>query len=532
MKILFAIKNLSCYIGVFLIVTISNCQKKATATIAVVPSVVNNFAGPTYPDNYTSFEDYGYRDQWNLANVHDPTVEKCGEYYYMYSTDASYGNVLDVHGHFPYRRSKDLVNWSFLGTAFSEIPAWVKDSMNNKRARMNPALPPIDNPNFGCWAPYVKKVGNIYRMYYAIVITNPIVGTDNNLSWKERAFIGLAESNDLATNIWTDKGMVVCSEPDSVNTYYRTGANDWNAYYKFNAIDPTFIITPEGEHWLIYGSWHTGIAALKLNPVTGKPDKLETIADYGVRIAGRGNVTADRWQALEAPEIIYNPLTGYYYLFVAYDGLSVAYNTRVSRSKNITGPYIGIDNAIVTNGAECWPMVTHPYSFNNSPGWVGISHCSVFQNPDTKQWFYASQARFPKNVPGINASNAIMLGNVRAIDWTDDGWPVVQPERYGGVPKTILTNQSIVGNWEQITLNYQYQTMQLSKMITLTADKKITGAMSGGWSFDNATNKLNINGTIFKVSDAWDWEAFPRTVTLSYAGLTPAGISIWGKKVP
>ena len=533
-------KKLFYSLPVILMIAFIGCQKKAVETPVVVPPVVpiivpppvSNFAGPVTPDNYTAYADYAYRDQWNLANVHDPTVEKCGDYYYMYSTDASYGNSLEGHGHFPYRRSKDLINWNFSGTAFSVVPAWVKDSMNNKRARMNPALPPINNPDYGCWAPYVKKVGNIYRMYYAIVITNPITGTDNNTSWSERAFIGLAESNDLATNIWTDKGMVVCSEPDGVNTYYRSGGGDWNAYYKFNAIDPTFNITPQGEHWLIYGSWHTGIAALKLNPATGKPDKLETINDYGVRIAGRGNVNVARWQALEAPEIIYNAVTGYYYLFVAYDELSVAYNTRVSRSKNITGPYVGIDNASVTTGAECWPMVTHPYSFNNSPGWVGISHCSVFQNPDTKQWFYASQARFPKNVPGINASNAIMLGNVRDIDWTDDGWPVVQPERYAGVPKTILTDQSIVGNWEQITMNYQYQTMQFSKTITLTADKKITGAFTGGWSFNSTTNSLNINGTIVKVSDAWDWEAFPRVVTLSYAGLTPGGISIWGKKVP
>ncbi|MFT3680230.1 MAG: arabinan endo-1,5-alpha-L-arabinosidase [Ferruginibacter sp.] len=494
-------------------------------------SIKDTFPGPTYADNYIPISGWASRSAWNLANVHDPTVAKSGDYYYMYQTDASYGNVHDGHGHYPYRRSKDLVNWEFMGAAFADVPAWVKDSLNNKRARMNPVLPPITNPTYGFWAPCIRKVGDKYRLYYSVVVTDPIVGTDFNTSWTERAFIGLAESDDLASNVWTDKGMVVCSEPDGVESYVRSGAGDWNAYFKFNAIDPSFIVTPGGEHWLIYGSWHTGIAALKVDPATGKPSKLESINDYGVRIAGRGNISNNRWQALEAPEIIYNEATGYYYLFMAYDELSVAYNTRVARSKNITGPYTGIDGGDVTNGAECWPVLTHPYGFNNHTGWVGIAHCAVFQNPVTKEWFYASQARLPKDVPGINASNALMMGQIRKIEWTEDGWPLVMPERYAGVPTSSITAQSLVGNWEQITLQYQYQVIQHSVNIKLTADYKVSGAVTGGWSFDSAKKILDINGNKYKVSDAWDWEAATRKVTLTYAGLTPSGVSVWAKKL-
>jgi len=510
-----------------LLIIVSGCKKKDK----VQPEVVVTFPGPTYPDNYTSISSWSVRSEWNLANVHDPTVEKCGDYYYMYQTDASYGNVLDGHGHFPYRRSKDLVNWEFMGTVFTDAPAWVKDSLNNKRARMNPALPAIQNPNYGFWAPCVRKVGNKYRLYYCIVVTNCIVGSDPSVSWSERAFIGLAESDDLATNTWADKGMVVCSEPDGVVSYVRNGSSDWNGYFKFNAIDPSFIITPEGEQWLIYGSWHSGIALLKLNSATGKPEKLVNLNDYGTRIAGRGDVSTNRWQALEAPEIIYNEGTGYYYLFMAYDELSVAYNTRLARSRNINGPYLGIDGANVTDGAECWPMLTHPYKFNNHTGWVGISHCAIFRNPETNEWFYASQTRLPVGVPGINVSNAVMMGQVRSIQWTQDGWPVVMPERYAAVPKTTITDQSLVGKWEQITLEYQYQTMQTSSILTLSSDKKVSGSVTGTWSFDSAKGILTINGNPFIVSDAWDWEALPRKVTLSYAGLTSTGRSVWAKKV-
>ncbi|MFV8361686.1 arabinan endo-1,5-alpha-L-arabinosidase [Flavobacterium sp. LS1P3] len=533
------LSTLVLYLTPFLIaVSISSCSgddpasdPTPTPTPVPVPTPTpSTFAGPTYPDNYTPISSWSNRSQWNLANVHDPSVEKCGEYYYMYQTDASYGGAADGQGHFPYRRSKDLITWEYMGAAMTQAPAWVKDSLNNKRARMVPALPAITNPRYGYWAPYIKKVGSKYRMYYSIVVDEPIIGADFTYSWSERAFIGLAESNDLATNVWVDKGMVVCSEPDGAKPYSFTGTRNWeNAYFQFNAIDPTFTITPQGEHYLIYGSWHSGIAALKLNPITGKPDQLKTLSDYGTRIATRNR--ASRWQASEGPEIIYNENTGYYYLFLAYDGLDVPYNTRVARSRNIMGPYLGINGADVTNGADAWPMLTHPYSFNNHTGWVGFSHCSIFQNPETKEWFYASQARLPEGVPGINVSNAVMMGHVREIQWTEDGWPVVAPERYAGVPKTTVTEASFIGTWEQITMNYQYKVIQKSATIYLTADKKVSGGATGSWSYDSTNKTLTVNGVKCKVSDAWDWERATRKVTITYSGFTTAGAPVWGKKI-
>ena len=137
----------------------------------------------------------------------------------------------------------------------------------------------------------------------------------------------------------------------------------------------------------------------------------------------------------------------------------------------------------------------------------------------------------PKDVPGINASNALMMVQVRSIQWTEDGWPVVMPERYAVVPKSTITEQSLVGNWEQITLQYQYQVIQRSASVVLTADKKVSGSVSVVWSFDDTKSLLTINGNKYIVTDAWDWEVSTRKVTLTYAGLTPAGVSIWAKKL-
>lgn len=493
--------------------------------------LLDDFSGPIYPDDYTPISSWDQRSNWNLANVHDPSVIKDGDFFYMYQTDASYGNAHEAGGHYPVRRSADLVNWEHMGSVFESAPSWVKDSLNSMRANMEPALPPIENPSYGFWAPHIAKAGSTYRLYYSVVVTNPILGDDGTKYWTERAFIGLAESNDLSSNNWEDKGMVIYSVADGEETYERDGGDDWSGYFKFNAIDPSYIITPEDEHWLIYGSWHSGIAAVELDPVTGKPSELNKTEDFGTRIAGRGDVNRNRWQGLEAPEIIYNEETGYYYLFLAYDELSQAYNTRVARSKEITGPYLGIDGGNVTEGAEAYPLLTHPYKFKGHYGWTGFSHCSIFRDPDTGDWFYSSQGRLPPGIPGINVSNAVMMGHVRELYWTQDGWPVVAPQRYAGVPDITITKADIEGKWEVITLEYQYQVLQQSTTIELNEDYSVSGGTGGSWAFDERTQTLTINGVDLIVDSAWDWEAKPRRTTVTYAGLTPSGRSKWGKKV-
>ncbi len=139
---------------------------------------------------------------------------------------------------------------------------------------------------------------------------------------------------------------------------------------------------------------------MQLNPETGKTLKelpksygtADEIAPYGKLIFTRTN--GSRWQGAEAPEVVYHD--GYYYLFLAYDGLDVPYNTRVLRSKNVDGPYETMNNRVTNaaNGAGGNPTVlTHPYKFSQGYGWVGISHCAVFDD-GAGNWYYVSQQRF------------------------------------------------------------------------------------------------------------------------------------------
>ena len=512
--------------------------------ISVTP-LADQLAGykaPAYVDNYVNMAGWGNRSKWNLANVHDPTVMRADDgYYYMYQTDASYGNAHEQGGHFHCRRSKNLVDWEYLGGTMQGAPSWVKEKLNEIRAKQG--LDPIDNPTYGYWAPCARKVeSGLYRMYYCIVVDNYIkTGKANTAanfdgSWTERAFIGMMETSDPASNNWEDKGFVICSSSDKgMNGWTRPNTNNWEGYFYFNAIDPTFVITPEGEHWLIYGSWHSGFAAVQLNPETGKT--LKELGDpwatsaaglaangYGKRIWTRTN--GSRWQGSEAPEIVYHD--GYYYLFMAYDALDVPYHTRVARSKTIDGTYSGD------------ALLTHPYKFADGYGWVGISHCAVFDD-GLGNWYYASQGRFPANANNNPWSNALMMGHVRSIRWTEDGWPVAMPERYGAVPQAPITEEEIAGQWENITLTYQYGTQRPSVNITLNADYTVSGSPFNGlkWSWDAGKRILTIGTYKLYVQREVDWEAGSesssthsgRKATIVYAGYGASRTTTyWGKK--
>lgn len=540
----------------------------ATTGAQTLEEQLASYEAPTYDDNYTAIAGWENNSKWNLANVHDPSVMLAEDgYYYMYQTDASYGNAHEGHGHFHCRRSKDLVNWEYLGATMEEAPAWAVEKLNEYRNEMINAegkkLDPIkaEDISYGYWAPVVRKVNNgLYRMYYSLVIDNYIkTGKKNTAenfdhSWTERAFIGLMETSNPASNQWEDKGMVVCSSSDKPNTeangWGRRGTGDWNAYFKFNAIDPTYTITPEGKHWLIYGSWHSGFAALEVNPSTGmpltplaKPWTVEgnSIDSFGKLVATRGT-SSNRWQASEGPDVIYNPQTQKYYMFMAYGQLAVAYNTRVVRADRPEGPYVDMQGNSATAGIEMLPVVTAPYKFSNSNGWVGISHCGIFDDGQGN-WYYTSQGRFPVDVPGINASNAIMMGHVRSILWTEDGWPIVMPERYGAVPKVAIAKEELEGNWELIQMKPTAQnstndgnaTQYESKVITLGADGKVTSEAWGNdqtWSFDAAKNMISIGNNKIYIQREVDWEASPRVATIVGGGYQDNGATTnWMKKI-
>lgn len=75
-----------------------------------------------WADDYSPLSSMENYQLWGTYNVHDPSCHKIGDYYYMYSTDAIFReNRKEAKekgvplGFIQMRRSKDLVNWEFLG---------------------------------------------------------------------------------------------------------------------------------------------------------------------------------------------------------------------------------------------------------------------------------------------------------------------------------------------------------------------------------------------------------------------------------
>lgn len=515
---------------------------------------------PTYADDYSSISGWDNHLNWNLANVHDPSVVYWTDgYYYMWGTDASYGNAHEGHGHFQGKRSRNLVDWEYVpGIFFDQTrPVWILEKVNEILKAAGQPATTASELQLSYWAPVVRKITvdgqTKIRMYYSMPVDNPKLGGNQGVP----ALIGMCETANPYSGIWEDKGFVTCSSSDKELNAANLSATQWGGFFYYNGIDPTYIVTPEGEHWLIHGSWHSGFAALQVDPSSGKPLTAITSSDpwcgsadevqknFGVNISSR--LANNRWQASEGPEVVYKD--GYYYLFMAYDELSVAYNTRVVRSTSITGPYVDITGRNNTNGrGDCYPIVTHPYKFKGHSGWVGISHCAIFpKNGDanSSEWFYMSQGRLPANTNGNATSNAIMMGHVRRLVWApasasalDDKWPIALPERYAAVPDYgALTKDSLVGKWEHINLEYNYQVQDESSYINLNADGSVTTeagepTLGGQWSYDAERKLIIIGDAALCVEREVDWEASPRRVTKVYAGIGQDGKTTWwGKKV-
>lgn len=205
----------------------------------------------------------------------DPSIIK-GEdgYFYLYATE-------DIRN-LPIHRSKDLVNWEFVGTAFTD------------------ATRPDFEPEGGIWAPDINKIGDKYVLYYSMSVWGG--------EWT--CGIGCAVS-DRPEGPFKDCGMMFRSNGIKVQ----------------NSIDP-FYIEDKGHKYLFWGSFR-GIYAIELSEdglslkSGSSPVQIAGTAYEGTYIHKRG---------------------GYYYMFASIgsccEGLKSTYTTVVGRSTSLFGPYL------------------------------------------------------------------------------------------------------------------------------------------------------------------------------------------------
>lgn len=205
----------------------------------------------------------------------DPSIIK-GEdgYFYLYATE-------DIRN-LPIHRSKDLVNWKFVGTAFTD------------------ATRPDFEPEGGIWAPDINEIGDKYVLYYSMSVWGG--------EWT--CGIGCAVA-DRPEGPFKDCGMMFRSNGIKVQ----------------NSIDP-FYIEDNGHKYLFWGSFR-GIYAIELSEdglslkSGSSPVQIAGTAYEGTYIHKRG---------------------GYYYMFASIgsccEGLKSTYTTVVGRSTSLFGPYL------------------------------------------------------------------------------------------------------------------------------------------------------------------------------------------------
>lgn len=454
------------------------CEDDPADTPDPVAQVSRDTLNPQIKDDYSAIADKVHLTAWGPYNLHDPTIIKHEGWYHIFSTDVAYGP--NGQCGIMHRKSRDLVQWQFLGWVFDGVPSRSLQFMETYQSGYRQE---------SIWAPFIHRSGDIYRLYYSVPAND----------WIKLACIGLATS-DSPEGPWTDEGIVISCQPSD----------------HFNAIDPAVIVDrSNGKSWFAYGSYSSGIYLVELDPETGKR-KDET--DFGKRIAFRSNIH----DAIEGAEFIYNEETGMYYLFVSYDWLEDSYNVRVGMSDRAEGPYLDIHGKDLAEQGDNYPMITAQYRFENHSGWQGVGHCSILKDED--EYFFVSQGR-------LGSNKYLMDLHLRRLVWTPDGWPLVSPERFANIPLGEVTRDSLAGKWEHVELE-DINTKNNSKRIEFTEEGLLQAFSDGSWTYSENLLKIRIDDTpeyVCRVFREWDWEN--ETPTLVYTGMNQEGKCIWGKKV-
>jgi beta-xylosidase len=354
----------------------------------------------------------------------DPAVIKAldGYYYVIATSDPWQGGAVHL---LPFYRSTDLVHWTFVGNSFPARPAWVRSTA-------------------GLWAPDLRYYNHKYYLYYLASNTNPLphYGTTGGSA------IGVATA-DTPAGPWTDAG-------PSAGRSYQTGPivpprpcafnTDSHCYYW--TFDPAEFTDHDGQKYLYYGSYFGGTLVQKL-----QPDGLHT-AGPAIQIG--------HWDHYEGTYVIRHDVNGliYYYNFSSAAGCcrgpNTAYSVEVNRATSPLGPFVDQngypmmrptgpapstrptdDPAGNNNGAEGGG---YPTLKQNGNRWNGVGHNTLIADLSGRDWIvYHGVDKTNGWVNGLAAGTGSVTFRqmlIDPVDWTADGWPVVN----GGAGPSVGPN--------------------------------------------------------------------------------------------
>jgi arabinan endo-1,5-alpha-L-arabinosidase len=299
--------------------------------------------------------------------VLDPSIVRQGSTYYAFSTDVV---GFAASGSLPIHCSSDRINWTRCGSVFPNgIPTWI-----TKR------LPGVVD----LWAPDVSYFSGEYHIYY----NGSTLGT-------QRSVIGLVTNRTLDPNDpgykWVDRGLVLASKDGD----------------DFNALDPNIFIDTDGQIWLTYGSYWSGIKQRQMDPATGKLASHGTRYDLAFRPASPDD-------AIEGASLVHHG--DYYYLFVSIDHCCTSsaandnYKQAVGRSSSPHGPFLDENGTPMMQGGAT--VLLRGDGTWNAPG--GGTAYVDFETGDSLLIFHAQNLQ-EGGVPHVWLKN---------ISWVND-WPAL-----------------------------------------------------------------------------------------------------------
>lgn len=453
------------------------------------------------------------------ASVHDPSVLYTNHTYYVFGS------------HLAAAKTNNLMNWEQIegdgvhpgNSLFEDVTKELEEALTWAKTDT-------------LWAPdmiQLKSDGKYYMYYNACEGSSP------------RSAMGIAVANH-PEGPYQDLGLILRSGMTAGESATIDGTPYDDAHFPEiydatihpNVVDPDVFYDEEGKLWMVYGSYSGGIFILELDPDTGFPIPNQ---GYGKKLLG-GNHSR-----IEAPYIVYNKTTDYYYLYLSYGGLASdgGYNVRVARSENPDGPYTDIqgNNMIQAKGedgtffddesiAPTGTKLIGNYEFEKlfgetgeATGYVSPGHNSVYYDEKTGQQFLIFHTRFP------NRGEAHEI-RVHQILMNEKGWPVVAPFRYVTDENVNVTKDEIAGDYKYIAFQQAINAdITKSTHIKLTEDGAITGDVSGTWEFKEESNlTLSINGETFNGIVMKQWDPVSQSETVTFTALANNGLSVWGSR--
>ena len=382
----------------------------------------------------------------------DPSIiySETDSYWYMYCTtdplndEDKTGDNFNFHL-IPMLRSTDLVNWEYMGDAFTTRPDWL-------------------DPTSGMWAPEIDFFDGQYYLYYTVPDVADSVSGEPGCHGDSAIGVATSES---PLGPWEDQGVVV--EP-------RRNGPGCNFFWTF---DPE-VVEDNGQKYIFFGSYYGGIAARELSD-----DGLQSDASTQVQIT-----IPNRY---EGPELVYRD--GYWYLFVSAtnccNGPLTGYSVFVGRSEDILGPYVDREGVSLLSGR----VGGTPFLTMNGNRWVGLGHNAVFQDFDGQWWtvYHAVDQNDPYFEGAVGFTKRPVL--LDPIDWIN-GWPTVRGG-FGASDNPVHAPAAQPGT----KTNYHPMTPkpdELGKLIASLSDE-FNGALGGQWSWvrEPAAGTYSVDGDSF-----------------------------------